>query len=520
MFPKPCCSQGKYSDARSTGSAENYYSVLSRLAGGADVSVREDPKLHEVEVQAIDAARLEPLIGTERMLGFEQSAEAAREVLAGRSVLNVNSTGVGGGVAEMLQTLLSYARGAGIDARWLVIDGDPAFFAITKRIHNGLYGSPGDGGELGPAERRHYERVLRANADELRAVMRADDVVVIHDPQPAGLVAAAKDARARVVWRCHVGLDRPNEWSDRAWEFLRPYLTEADAIVASRAAFGPPWVDPAQVHVIRPSIDPFSAKNEPISMRNAGLTLSYVGLLDGTIETAPTVRFTRRDGSPGRINRRVDVVQSGPPPPADAPLVVQVSRWDRMKDMAGVMSGFVEHVDPSLGAHLLLCGPSVTGVSDDPEGAGVLDECLAQWRDLPHVARGRVHLACIPMTDPDENASIVNAIQRHASVVVQKSLAEGFGLTVAEAMWKRRPVVASAVGGIVDQIEDGIHGRLVDDPTDLRAFGAAVESLLRDPTGAAKLAENAHQRVADEFLGDRHLEQYVRLFEQLVQRAS
>jgi trehalose synthase len=183
------------------------------------------------------------------------------------------------------------------------------------------------------------------------------------------------------------------------------------------------------------------------------------------------------------------------------------------------MSGFVEHVDPSLGAHLLLCGPSVTGVSDDPEGAGVLDECLAQWRDLPHVARGRVHLACIPMTDPDENASIVNAIQRHASVVVQKSLAEGFGLTVAEAMWKRRPVVASAVGGIVDQIEDGIHGRLVDDPTDLRAFGAAVESLLRDPTGAAKLAENAHQRVADEFLGDRHLEQYVRLFEQLVQRA-
>jgi trehalose synthase len=520
MFPKPCCSQGKYSDARSTGSAENYYSVLSRLAGGADVSVREDPKLHEVEVQAIDAARLEPLIGTERMLGFERSAEAAREVLAGRSVLNVNSTGVGGGVAEMLQTLLSYARGAGIDARWLVIEGDPAFFAITKRIHNGLYGSPGDGGELGPAERRHYERVLRANADELRAVMRADDVVVIHDPQPAGLVAAAKDARARVVWRCHVGLDRPNEWSDRAWEFLRPYLTEADAIVASRAAFGPPWVDPAQVHVIRPSIDPFSAKNEPISMRNAGLTLSYVGLLDGTIETAPTVRFTRRDGSPGRINRRVDVVQSGPPPPADAPLVVQVSRWDRMKDMAGVMSGFVEHVDPSLGAHLLLCGPSVTGVSDDPEGAGVLDECLAQWRDLPHVARGRVHLACIPMTDPDENASIVNAIQRHASVVVQKSLAEGFGLTVAEAMWKRRPVVASAVGGIVDQIEDGIHGRLVDDPTDLRAFGAAVESLLRDPTGAAKLAENAHQRVADEFLGDRHLEQYVRLFEQLVQRAS
>jgi trehalose synthase len=484
------------------------------------VSIRKNPKLHEIDVQAIDAARLEPLIGADRMARFERTAEAARETLAGSSVLNVNSTGTGGGVAEMLQTLLSYARGAGIDARWLVIEGDPAFFAITKRIHNGLYGHPGDGGELGPAERLHYERVLRANADELRAVMRAGDVVVVHDPQPAGLVTAAKHAGARVVWRCHVGLDRPNEWSERAWEFLQPYLAETDAIVASRAAFAPPWVDPAQIHVIRPSIDPFSAKNEPISMRNARLTLSYVGLLDGTIETAPAVSFTRRDGSPGRINRRVDIVQTGPPPPVDVPLVVQISRWDRMKDMAGVMRGFVEHVDPSLGAHLLLCGPAVTGVADDPEGADVLDACLAEWRDLPHAARSRVHLACIPMTDPDENAAIVNAIQRHASVVVQKSLAEGFGLTVAEAMWKRRPVVASAVGGIVDQIEDGTHGRLVDDPSDLRAFGALVESLLRDRAKADELAENAHSRVADEFLGDRHLEQYARLFEQLGHRSS
>ncbi len=163
--------------------------------------------------------------------------------------------------------------------------------------------------------------------------------------------------------------------------------------------------------------------------------------------------------------------------------------------MAGVMTGFGDHVDPSLGAHLLLCGPTVTGVADDPEGAGVLDECLGQWRELPHAARSRVHLACIPMADPDENASIVNAIQRHASVVVQKSLAEGFGLTVAEAMWKRQPVVASAVGGIVDQIEDGIHGLLVDDPTDLPAFGAAVESLLKGPRhGSAAGRERASAR--------------------------
>jgi trehalose synthase len=482
------------------------------------MSAHENRRLHEVDVQAIDAARLEPLIGAERMAQFERAAEAAREALAGSSVLNVNSTGAGGGVAEMLQTLLAYARGAGIDARWLVIEGDPDFFAITKRIHNGLYGTAGDGGDLGPAEHRHFEDVLRANADELLAHIRSGDVVVIHDPQPSALVAAAKSAGARVVWRCHVGLDHPNEWSERSWEFLRPYLADADAVVVSRAAFAPPWADPAQVHVIQPSIDPFSAKNEPISLRNARLALSYVGLLDGSVETPPTVRFTRRDGSPGRIDRRVDVVQTGPPPPAEAPLVVQISRWDRMKDMAGVMTGFVQHVDPSLDAHLLLCGPVVTGVADDPEGADVLDECTAAWRELPHAARSRVHLACIPMADPDENAAIVNAIQRQASVVVQKSLAEGFGLTVAEAMWKRQPVVASAVGGIVDQIEDGVHGLLVHDPADLSAFGAAVESLLRDREDAAQLAENARLRVIDRFLGDRHLEQYGALFEQLPRR--
>jgi trehalose synthase len=361
---------------------------------------------------------------------------------------------------------------------------------------------------------------MRLNAHELLAVVRPGDVVVLHDPQPAGLLRALKSAGARVVWRCHVGLDRPNEWSERAWEFLRPYLADADAIVVSRAAFAPPWAEPARVHVIPPSIDPFSAKNEPISLRNAWLTLSYVGLLDGSIETPPAVRFTRRDGSPGRIDRRVDVLQTGPPAPGDVPLVAQVSRWDRVKDMAGVMKGFVEHVDPGLGAHLLLAGPVVSGVADDPEAAEVLDECMALWRELPHAARSRVYLACIPMADPDENAAIVNAIQRHASIIVQKSLAEGFGLTVTEAMYKRKPVVASAVGGIVDQIEHGTHGLLVDDPTDLRAFGAAVESLLRDREDASRLAENARDRVVDEFLGDRHLEQYARLFGQLAHKTS
>jgi trehalose synthase len=484
------------------------------VEGGPRTPEEGAVRVTEVAVQALDAARLEPLIGPERMAAYEAAAETANAALEGRAVLNVNSTATGGGVAEMLQTLLAYVRGAGVDARWLVISGDPEFFAITKRIHNGLYGYPGDGGELGPAERRHYERVLRRNADELLALVRAQDVALVHDPQPAGLSAALARAGARVLWRCHVGVDAPNEWSERAWAFLRPYLEDVEAYVVSRPNFAPPWAEPERTFVIPPSIDPFSAKNEPISRRNVRLALGYAGLLDGDGH-APVVPFTRRDGSPGRINRHVDVVQSGPAVPADAPLVLQASRWDWMKDMAGVMEGFVEHVDPSLGAHLVLAGPAVKGVADDPEAVEVYDDCVARWRALPHAARGRVHLACVPMTDPDEAAAIVNALQRHATVVVQKSLAEGFGLTVAEAMWKTRPVIGSAVGGIVDQIEHGEHGLLVDDPHDLEAFGSAVEHLLRAPEEARRLAEAARERAVAEFLGDRHLGQYGQLFRRL-----
>jgi trehalose synthase len=466
-------------------------------------------------VQALDPARLEPLIGPERMAGFEAVVEQAQQALTDRIVWNVNSTGVGGGVAEMLQTLLAYARGGGVDARWLVIQGDPAFFAITKRIHNGLYGSMGDGGDLGGGERLHYERTLRRNAEEIRALVRERDIVLLHDPQTAGLAATLRRAGALVVWRCHVGRDEPNEWTERAWSFLRPYLEEIDASVFSRSSFAPAWADPDRMYVIPPSIDPFSAKNEPMSQRNVQLALAYVGLLDGE-RLPPVVSFTRRDGSPGRINRHVDVVQSGPAAPADAPLVVQVSRWDSMKDMAGVMMGFAEHVEFSLGAHLILAGPSVTGVADDPEAAEVYDDCIARWRALPHAVRGRVHLACVPMSDPDEAAAIVNALQRRAAVVGQKSLAEGFGLTVAEAMWKSRPVVASAVGGIVNQVDSGTHGLLIDDPHDLAAFGAAVETLLQDRAEAERLGANARARAVAEFLGDRHLDQYAELFERLM----
>jgi trehalose synthase len=266
--------------------------------------------------------------------------------------------------------------------------------------------------------------------------------------------------------------------------------------------------------VIPPSLDPFGAKNEPMSRRNVRLALQYAGLLDGG-GPPPPVPFRRRDGSPGHIRRHADVVRSGPVTPVDAPLVVQASRWDWMKDMAGVMEAFAQEVDPAHGAHLVLAGPSVTGVADDPEAALVFDDCVARWSKLPRESRDRVHLAAMPMADNDEQASIINALQRHAAIVVQKSIAEGFGLTVTEAMWKARPVVATAVGGITSQIVDGVHGLLVDDPHDLTACGEAINSLLADRPRADDLGRSARTRVTGEFLADRHLEQYAALFARL-----
>ena len=195
--------------------------------------------------------------------------------------------------------------------------------------------------------------------------------------------------------------------------------------------------------------------------------------------------------------------------------MVQVSRWDRLKDMPGVISGFAQTSFPD-DVHLMLVGPDVSGVVDDPEGAEVLARCVATWQGLPSHLRHRVHLASVPVVDQEENARIINAIQRHASVVAQKSLAEGFGLTVAEAMWKSRPVVASAVGGIQDQIHDGTDGLLIKEPHDLRAFGAAVATLLADPALAQRLGDAAHRTVRARFLGDRHLAQYAALLESVL----
>jgi len=460
-------------------------------------------------VRPLPVAELETVIGPARYTGLLTAAAVFRERLGQRTIWNVNSTAVGGGVAEMLRVLLAYAEGLKIVVRWSVIGGDPEFFAITKALHNQIHGEAGSG-ILGPAHAGHYEQVLAANADELLRAVRPGDIALLHDPQTAGLTAALVRAGVLVIWRCHIGVDFQNDVTRAAWDFLRPYLEPAHGYVFTRQQYVPPWIPGALTRIIPPSIHPFSAKNEELDADTTRAILSIIGVLSGD---PPPVsgHFTRHDGTSGEVARAAAVIGEARPGPAD-PVVTQVSRWDRLKDMPGVMRGFAEHVAPGGDGYLMLAGPDVSGVADDPEGARVFADCLAQWQDLPAAIRARILLVSLPLDDIEENAAMINAIQRHARVIVQKSLAEGFGLTVAEGMWKGRPVVGSAVGGILDQIAEGT-GVLLPDPADLAAFGSQVRWLLDDRDAAERMGAAGHTHVREHYLGDRHLLQYAELFE-------
>ena len=465
--------------------------------------------LGQVPIAPASPERFRALLGDDFSRVERAMGEAGR-IFAGRVIWHVNSTARGGGVAEMLQSLLAYTRGAGVDARWVTIGGDSSFFRITKRIHNRLHGIDGDGGELGEAERAVYERTLAASAEELIPQLADRDIVYLHDPQTAGLTQALRSVAGHVVWRCHVGLDNPNQFARGAWDFMRGYVEPADAYVFSRRAFAWEGLDEGKLWVVPPSIDAFSAKNQEMGPEAVSAILARSGLAAGGGSAAV---FLRQDGTQGRVDRAAELDQEAPIP-EQVPLVVQVSRWDRLKDPAGVLRCFAERCrHPS--AHLLLAGPSVAEVADDPEGAQVVAEVRAQRATLGAELGERVHLASLPMDDLEENAAIVNAIQRRADVIVQKSLAEGFGLTVAEAMWKSRPVVASRIGGIQDQIVDGESGMLVD-PSDLESTAAAIDGLLGDPARAQAVGAAAHGRVRASFLGTRHLVQYMELLAKML----
>lgn len=472
----------------------------------------------EVTLEPLAIERFDGLLDGAQMREAMDFAAGARKLMQGRVLWNVNTTAVGGGVAEMLQSLLRYTRGVGIDTRWIVIDGSPEFFKLTKRLHHALHGSPGDGSSLDAAAREVYERTLRANGVEIAARVRAGDVVLLHDPQTAGLAPQLLEAGAHVVWRCHIGHDTSNDEIVHGWAFLAPYLERIPTFVFSRNAYIPEFCDHGKSCVIQPSIDAFSPKNCDLDDATVRSVLVHTGLVEGPPPDPPRNVFLHEDGTPGRVERQADVVRLGRAPSWDTPLVVQVSRWDPLKDFVGVMRGFARLCErhASVAAHLVLAGPNVTAVADDPEGGEVFDQVVSEWRALPHAIRGRVHLASLPTKDVAENAVIVNALQRHAAIVVQKSLNEGFGLTVTEAMWKGRPVVASAVGGIQDQIEDGVSGVLLNDPHDLDAFVGVLHELLCNPAKAERLGAAARERVRDQFLGLRHLGQYAQLFAKIL----
>ena len=471
--------------------------------------------MFEVKINARGIDMFVQLVGNEAVEHVKAAAEATRERLGPRAVWNFNSTPVGGGVAEMLRSLLCYARGLGVQVRWGVVEGDAPFFRVTKRLHNALHDDPGDGSPLGPEQLEIYERVMRANIATIDELVRPTDVVVCHDPQTAGLVPHFLRKGMPVIWRCHIGHEERGVEVDRGWAFLRKYLEDASIAVFSRAAYAPEWMPSKRTVVLPPNIDPFSAKNQLLPDDAVRAILGEVGLIDDPGQGQ--AMFLRQDGSVGRVDRKVEVLRVGRAPSSDTPLVVQVSRWDRMKDPIGVLQGFARIVqaEASRGTQLVLAGPSVSGVADDPEAPRVLEEVERAWRALPESERQTVHLAQLPMQDVEENAAIVNALQRHAAVIVQKSLREGFGLTVTEAMWKRRPVVASAVGGIADQIRDDVDGLLVHDPSSREELALALERVLSDAAVARRLGDAAYERVRQNYLSISSLEHWAELVELL-----
>jgi trehalose synthase len=368
--------------------------------------------------------------------------------LAGRRVLMVNSTRVGGGVAELLARLIPLLHDLGIPTRWEVVEGDDAFFRTTKDIHNALHGTPV---EIAPDRLEHFIRVNRANAARLDL---AADLVVIHDPQPILLIEGRTDPRERWIWRCHVDVSRP---VPPVWEFLRRAIVRYDASVFSAPAFsqGLPIIQ----YMIHPAIDPLAEKNRELSGSEVEEVLTRLGIRD------------------------------------DRPIITQVSRFDRLKDPVGVIRAY-RLARRTVECQLVLAGG---GAADDPEGAAVLEEVRRAADGDPWI-----HILELPPFSDRE----INALQRASAIVVQKSLREGFGLTVTEALWKKRPVIASAVGGIPLQIVHNLTGLLVHS---VEGTAYRIRSLLRDPAFARQLGENGHAHVKARFLTTSNLRSWLAL---------
>lgn len=463
----------------------------------------------------------------------ELNLEAAGIVprLAGRTVWMVSSTARGGGVAEMLPPIVSLLRGLGVTVEWVVIgSAEPAFFELTKRIHNLVHGV--EQPALEESDRALYERVNRENADSLRELARPGDILIIHDPQPLPIASQLRPLIPLVtIWRCHIGLDAENAATRAAWKFLEPYLDAYDGAVFSAPEYIPKRLA-RRATVVFPGIDPLAAKNRELSLRRTIEIMCSGGLIPCPGPTVP--------GPYAALAHRV--TPNGATAPANVtesiglltrPIVTQVSRWDRLKGFRPLMEGFArlkqsirdgryngpEHRRRLDLVRLVLAGPEPSAIQDDPEAQDVLDELRGTYRGLPPAIQDDIALLLLPMRSLEENALMVNALQRASAVVVQNSLREGFGLTIAEAMWKRVPVLTnSRACGPRQQVRDGLDGRLIADPEDPAELHTVLDDMLADPERLERWGQSAQRRVHDQFLVLTQLRAWGRLLATLLSR--
>jgi len=368
------------------------------------------------------------------------------ERLRGKVIQMINSTAVGGGVAEILNAMLPLLKQLGVDARWDVIKGGKQFFEATKKFHNALHGMEA---EIRPADFEIFMETSRKNIEEMNI---HGDIVFVHDPQPIALIK--KRARNKWIWRCHIDISAPDS---RVWNFINGFVVHYDAAVFSAPSFSHEL--PIRQYLISPSIDPLSDKNKPLPAETVREVMDKYGIS------------------------------------ADKPIITQISRFDRLKDPVGVIEAY-RQVRKYFECQLVLAGGAA---ADDPEGMAVLNEVRGKALDDPDI-----HILLLPQSDIE-----VNALQRASTVIIQKSLREGFGLTVAEALWKGKPVVASHVGGIPLQIKHKYSG-LVCHSIEGAAF--AIKQLLHNPAYAQKLGDNGREHIKNNFLITRHLRDYMLAF--------
>jgi trehalose synthase len=447
--------------------------------------------------------------------------------LQGRRIWMVNSTAQGGGVAEMLPRLVSMLNELGVHTRWAVMNTDRAdFFPLTKRIHNLVHGSGQR--EFTGEERAVYDTVSREVANDFKPMLSPNDVLVVHDPQPAGMGAVLKkELGLPCVWRCHIGLDEQTARTRAAWEFLEPHLRPYDHFVFTASEYIPNYLS-GHVSIIHPALDPFSHKNRELSVHKLVGILTNASLVPGahpvmTDPFEPPAMRVQSDGTfaPATLPEDIGVLYR--------PTVTQISRWDKLKGWQSLLEGFVllkqrartsnqperEHRALEY-ARLVLGGPEPSAVQDDPEAVGVLERLIESYQALQPELQRDVVLLSLPMASRKNNALMVNTLQHCSSVVVQNSLREGFGLTVTEAMWKRVSVLGTTACGIRQQIRHGVDGHLNPHPEDPAAIADALEGLLTNAPLRMAYARRAQRRVHDEFLVFRQVAKWLRVLTETV----